>query len=98
MTSSGWTIRGCDRRENLLGRRWGNEKQWQRERVRLCQGCARSFLFPHAACFTDGSSATERAHLMSHLHFLPHTHGMRSAHNGFVCQEAVVCLYRTMAS
>lgn len=51
-----------------------------------------------AACFTDGSPATKQAHLMSHLHFLPHSHGTRSAHNGFVCQEAVVCLCRTMTS
>lgn len=31
MTSGGWTIRGCDRRENLLGRRWGKEKRRERE-------------------------------------------------------------------
>lgn len=64
MTSSGWTIRGCDRRENLLGRRWGNEEP--RERVRLYQGCVntispthRSFLFPHVLhVFADGSPST----------------------------------------
>jgi len=91
MTSSGWTIRGCDRRENLLGRRWGNEKQWQRESETVSRMCP--FLPVSSCCMFYRWIPCYRASSPNEPSPFPSTHSWDEVCSQWLCLPRSCCLF-----